>query len=98
MNDAIKIMATLTARPGKAAALRALLEGMIAPSRAETGNLRYDLWVDRAAPDRLVLDELYTDQAAVDAHRATPHFQHYLSQVNALAEREALTLAPLTVA
>ena len=38
MNDAIKIMATFTARPGKAAALRALLEGMIAPSPAETGN------------------------------------------------------------
>jgi quinol monooxygenase YgiN len=98
MNDAVKIMATLTAKPGKAAALRTLLEAMIAPSRAETGNLRYDLWVDQAAPGRLVLDELYTNQAAVEAHRATPHFQHYLSNINELAERAALTLSPVAVA
>ncbi|HTH99780.1 MAG TPA: putative quinol monooxygenase [Acidisoma sp.] len=98
MNDAVRIMAMLTARPGKAAALRALLDGMIAPSRAETGNLRYDLWVDRATPDRLVLDELYTDQGAVDAHRATRHFQNYLSQIDELAERIVLTLGPVAVA
>jgi quinol monooxygenase YgiN len=98
MNDAVRIMAMLTARPGKAAALRALLDGMIAPSRAETGNLRYDLWVDRATPDRLVLDELYTDQEAVDAHRATRHFQNYLSQIDELAERIVLTLGPVAVA
>ena len=98
MNDAVKIMARLTAKPGKAAALRTLLEAMIAPSRAETGNLRYDLWVDQAAPGRLVLDELYTNQAAVEAHRATPHFQHYLSHINELAERAALTLSPVAVA
>jgi quinol monooxygenase YgiN len=98
MNDAVKIMATLTAKPGKAAALRTLLEAMIAPSRAETGNLRYDLWVDQAAPGRLVLDELYTNQAAVEAHRATQHFQHYLSHINELAERAALTLSPVAVA
>lgn len=97
MNNAVKIMATLTARPGKAAALRALLDGMIAPSRAETGNLRYDLWVDHATPERLVLDELYTDQAAVDAHRATRHFQNYLTQIGELADRVALTLHPVAV-
>lgn len=98
MTDTIKIMAILTARPGQGEALRALLDGMIAPSRAEPGNLRYDLWADQAAPDRFALDELYRDKAAIEAHRASPHFQNYLSHINDLADRVALTLDPLAVA
>lgn len=91
----VKIVAVLTARPGKTAALRALLDAMIAPSRAESGNLRYDLWQDQADADRFVLDELYVDSDAVTAHRAGPHFQTYLSQINDLAERSALVLDPV---
>lgn len=98
MSSPVKIMAILAARPGQAGALRALLDGMIAPSRAEPGNLRYDLWQDQGAADRFVLDELYADQDAVIAHRATPHFQAYVSQINDLAERTALVLDAVTVA
>ncbi len=49
---------------------------MLAPSRAEAGNLRYDLWRDQADPNRFVLDELYEDSEAIAAHRASArHFQ-----------------------
>lgn len=98
MSNPVKIVALLTARAGKSAELRALLEGMIHPSRAEAGNLRYDLWQDQAEPNRFLLDELYTDTAAIAAHRATPHFQAYLARINDLAERTALVLDPLLVA
>ena len=98
MSDHVKIMAILAARPNKARKLRALLDSMLAPSRAEAGNLRYDLWQDQTDPDRFVLDELYADQEAVAAHRATPHFQTYLSAINTLAERTALVLNPAAVA
>lgn len=94
----IKIVAVLTARQGKAEALRSLLDGMLAPSRAEPGNLRYDLWADQAQPGRYVLDELYENAEAVAAHRASPHFQAYLASVNDLAERSAFALEPLAVA
>ncbi len=98
MTGHIKIVAMLTARPGKADALRDLLDGMIEPSRSEPGNLRYDLWIDQAVPDRFVLDELYEDADAVAAHRASPHFQTYLATINDLAERSAFTLAPAAIA
>lgn len=94
----VKIMAILTARPGKAAGLRELLDDMVSASRAEPGNLRYDLWADSTNPDRFVIDELYADSDAVTAHRATPHFQHYLTAIDDLAERAALTLDALAVA
>jgi len=98
MATQVKIMAILSAKPGKAAELRALLDGMLAPSRAEPGNLRYDLWQDQAEPERFVLDELYADQAAVVAHRTTPHFQAYVAIINDLADRTALVLDPAAVA
>lgn len=89
-----KITAILTARPGRAEALEALLNGMAPACRAEPGNLRWDLWRDPTERDRFVLDELYADADAVEAHRATPHFQTYLAQVSGLAERTALVLEP----
>jgi quinol monooxygenase YgiN len=98
MSTHVKVMAILTARAGKAEPLRALLEGLIPPSRAEPGNLRYDLWIDQSNPNRFVLDELYTDAAANAAHRTQPHFQDYLSKINDLADRSALALDPVTVA
>ncbi len=93
-----KITATLTARPGKAEALRALLIDMAPHCRAEPGNLRWDIWSDPATEGRYVLDELYRDANAVEAHRNSPHYQNYLTAVPALADRTALVLEPLDIA
>jgi quinol monooxygenase YgiN len=78
--------------------LRAVLDGMVVPSRAEQGNLQYDLWRDHADAGRFVLEEIYTDATAVAAHRATPHFEKYSSQINNLADRTFMILDPLEVA
>ena len=96
MTANVKIVAVLTAREGAVERLRSLLDAMLAPSRAEAGNLRYDLWQDQGEPRRFVLDELYVDAAAVAAHRATPHFQTYLAQIGGLAERSAFVLDPVS--
>ena len=98
MSTPVKIVAILAARPGRAGELRALLDGMVTSSRAEPGNLQYDLWRDHADAGRFVLEELYADDAAVAAHRAAPHFKNYLAKINDLAERTAITLDPLEVA
>ena len=92
MTQPVKIVAILVAKPGKAESLRALLDGMVGPSRAEPANLRWDIWQDQAAPERFVLDELYKDNAAVAAHRETPHFKNYLAHINELADRTAMVL------
>lgn len=92
-----KITAVLTARPGKAEELKALLVGMAPHCRAEPGNLRCDVWQDQSQSDRYVLDEPYADDAAVAAHRETPHFKDYLSRIAGLAERTAFVLRPIAV-
>lgn len=93
----IKVLAVLVALPGKTDELRKLLEGLLEPSRAEIGNLRYDLWADYADPSRFFLDELYVGQDAVEFHRATPHFKDYLARIADLAERTAWTLKAVGV-
>jgi quinol monooxygenase YgiN len=97
MAQTVRTLAVLTARPGQVRAVHALLMGMIAPSRAEPGNLRYELWVDRAEPGRFVLDELYADEAALEAHHASPHFKKYRAQIPDLADRMALNLIPIAL-
>ncbi|MBY3095226.1 antibiotic biosynthesis monooxygenase [Rhizobium laguerreae] len=93
----VKITASLTAHPGKADELRALLLGMVPHCRAELGNLRWDVWRDQANPERFVLDELYRDGDAVEAHHGTPHYQDYLARIPSLADRSALTLEAVAV-
>ncbi len=98
MPHSVKIVAILVAKPGRTEDLKALLEGLLPPSRLESGNLRFDLWVDQAEPGRFILDELYASDEAIASHRETPHFQHYLSRINDLADRTALVLDPVSVA
>ena len=97
MSSPAKITGILVARPGKAEELKALLVGMAPHSRAEPGNLRWDIWQDRSQPDRIVLDELYRDDNAVVAHHQTPHYKDYLSRIPDLADRTALVLTPNAV-
>ena len=93
-----KITAILKARAGKAGQLESLLRQLAVASRLEPGNLRWDIWQDQADAGTFVLDELYADDAAVLAHRATPHFQAYLASINDLAERTPIVSRPLDVA
>lgn len=92
-----KITAILTARPGKGDELRSLLVGMAPHCRAEPGNLRWDVWCDQTTPERYILDELYRNEDAMEAHRATPHYQDYLTRIPSLAERSAFVLEPVAV-
>lgn len=94
MSGQVKIVALLVARPGQTEALEALLLDMAKASRAEAGNLRWDVWRDMAEPARFTLDELYVDSGAVAAHRETPHFKAYLARINDLAERSVFMLGP----
>ena len=56
-------------------AVRAALEAVVAPSRAESACLRYDLHLDNKIPSRFIMLEEWSDQDALTAHYATPHFK-----------------------
>lgn len=46
----------------------------------EPGCLRFDVIQDRDESNRFYFYEVYRDQAALEAHRETPHFKQYVEK------------------
>jgi quinol monooxygenase YgiN/quercetin dioxygenase-like cupin family protein len=60
---------------GKGAELERELLALTAPTRAEPGNLWYDLYQSTVSPNDFMRLEVWRDAAALDAHKATPHLR-----------------------
>ena len=54
--------------------IKATLDDARGSIQNEPNCLRFDVLQDLGDPNRIHLYEVYKDQAAVDAHRAAPHF------------------------
>jgi quinol monooxygenase YgiN len=91
------VIAQYRAQAGETDRVEEALRKMVAPTRAEPGNLDYQVFRDPSDQSLFVLFERYADQSAFDAHRATEHFGAYLAGVvlPALADRVRLDLVPL---
>jgi quinol monooxygenase YgiN len=88
----VKIVAFVTPKPGHEAEVEAAVRTVVAGSRGEPGNLRYDAWRE-AGGTRIVIDELYRDHAAIDAHRATTHYVAFRGAIgDLLAEAPVVTI------
>lgn len=86
----VRIMARISAREGCEAKLREVLHALIAPSRGEAGCVSYELFENEDHPLEFVTVEQWADQAAADAHLATPHVAAAIARVG-----EMLAQAPL---
>ena len=83
------VIARWTAKQGEEEAIAAALAQMIAPSRAEPGNLAYEVNRDPEDPCVFVLYERYADEDAYAAHAASEHFQrHAVPNLDRLASRQ----------
>jgi quinol monooxygenase YgiN len=72
---ALALVARLTAREGAQDRVAELLGELSVASRAEPGNIHYIAHRDPDLPRVFVMYELYRDEAALDAHGETEHFQ-----------------------
>ena len=82
----VRVIARFVAHEGSENQLRALLQGMLAPARAESGCELYELY-ESDSRGRFYLYEIWESQAALDRHLATPHFQR-LKQAGAELTKE----------
>lgn len=85
------LVATLRANRNDAYSLLDALTALVPQSRAEAGCIQYDLHVDVSDPARFVVYEIWRDQAALDQHAGSAHFQTFLKTA------EPLLAAPLDV-
>ena len=90
---AIKIVAFVTVKPGAEDDFVAAAQICVAASRAEPGVQHYDLWRETSGARRFVFNELYTDDAAVQAHMASDHFKAF-----GLAARDLAAARPEIIA
>ena len=73
----IKVIAFVSVKPGQEDAFEAAAAQAVAGSRAEAGVLHYDLWRETDGERRYVFNELYTDEAAIEAHRGSDHYKAF---------------------
>ena len=65
---AVRLVVTITAAPGKGAALAEAFRQRCAEVMQEPGCEQFEVFQSVLDPDKLTLLELWTDQAALDAH------------------------------
>lgn len=71
----VAVIAKIPAAPGKRAELVAALQQALANAAGEAGTLHYILHEDAKDENALWFYELYTDQAALDAHMGSEGFK-----------------------
>ena len=71
----IALIVTINIKPGhKEEFMASMLGDARGTNNDEPGCLRFDVLQDNEDPNRIHLYEVYQDEAAVEAHRAAPHF------------------------
>jgi len=81
----VRVIARFVTGNGKEDRLRAVLQGMLAPTRAESGCKLYELY-ESNSKGRFYIYEIYESQAALDQHAASPHFKHLEQTVGELLQ------------
>ena len=71
--EIVTVVARFSARPGMEDRVREELRRLLAPTRAETGCLNYDLHEAPGSPGEFMFHENWTSAAALDRHLASAH-------------------------
>ena len=71
----VRVIARAVARKGNEDQVKALLQSMLAPTRAESGCKSYELY-ESGERGRFYFYELWENQAALEQHAASPHYKH----------------------
>lgn len=71
----INVFARWKVKPGQLETVLPLIHSLVAESRKEPGNIEYTVCEALTDPYSFHLFERYTDMAAIEAHKASAHFQ-----------------------
>ena len=85
----IALAVTWVAKPGHESEVADIFRKLELASRHESGCLLYVVHRHRSDPARFFIYEQYRDDAALDFHRQSQHFQRYaVTELSAIAERQ----------
>ena len=84
----VHIFASMTAKPGHEDEMRDVLTRLVAAIEQESGVVHYALHEDTARPGVFHFFEAYEDEAAADAHMASPHLAKAFRTLQGLLDGE----------
>lgn len=84
-DKSLRVVARIKAKADKVDEVRALLTGLIEPTRAESGCVSYELLQNQEDPTDFTFVEEWTSQSDFDAHFETDHMKDALPRVPDLA-------------
>ncbi|MBD2437657.1 putative quinol monooxygenase [Nostoc sp. FACHB-110] len=87
-NQRVHVVAHVEALPDKLEELKAVLLGLIEPTRQERGAIKYELFQNQSQPTDFTFIEEWESDEALNTHLASPHLQA------AAAALAGLTAAP----
>ena len=79
MEKELTLVATITAKAGKADTLKNALLDLVAPTRAEVGCLQYELHQDNQDPNVFVFLERWTGYDVWHDHMESAHIKAYIT-------------------
>lgn len=83
-----RVIAKLEPRKTSAEEFKYYTEGLIEKSRAEEGNISYDLYQNAFDKSDFLFIEIYRDQEAVNSHFSSEHLTSFLAKVKPLLQKE----------
>lgn len=86
MSELLTLIARAQAKPGQQARLGRELKGLVAPTLAEPGCVRYDLHESNTEPGLFLFYETWKTQADLDAHFQMPHMAAFMAKLPELVE------------
>jgi len=76
----LTVIAKAKAKPGREADLERELRGIVKPTHAEQGCLRYTLHRSLEDPTSFITIERWASKEAIDSHFGAPHIQSLLTK------------------
>jgi quinol monooxygenase YgiN len=83
------VVAEMTAQSGKEHDLRQKLTGLIAPTRAESGCVQYDLHESEEHPGHFLFFERWASAQALETHRTSRHIASVLPGLRSILAQPA---------
>ena len=86
MSEPLTLVVRVRAKIGKEARLRREMQGLVPPTRAEAGCLRYDLHESKTEPGWFLLYEMWKSEADLDTHFQKPYLKAFFQLAPELTE------------
>ncbi len=85
LDQGVRVVARVVARPGKEDELRVLLQGLVEPTCREQGCVTYELLQNKTDPTDFTFVEEWRSEADLDAHLQSEHLRQARSKLPELA-------------